>query len=54
MIGDNCSDQIQLPDLRCLLVQGDFVLKQERIEAKTRVTEDFAELLRTALESMGN
>ncbi|MGZ3724035.1 MAG: HAD-IIIA family hydrolase, partial [Bdellovibrionales bacterium] len=42
MIGDNATDQIELPGLRTLLVQGDFELKN--IRSGNQVTKDFKEL----------
>jgi histidinol-phosphate phosphatase family protein len=42
MIGDNSSDQIELPGLHTILVQGDFELKN--IREGNQVTQNFAEL----------
>lgn len=46
MIGDNSTDQIELPGLRTILVQGDFELKN--IKSGNRVTKNFKELNQTA------
>ncbi len=43
MIGDNQTDQLQLPDLQTILVQGDY--KLDPLREKTKKTENFQELL---------
>jgi histidinol-phosphate phosphatase family protein len=42
MIGDNCTDQIELPDLRTLLVQGDY--EHKYVYPRSTVVKSHAEL----------
>lgn len=48
MIGDNVSDQLELPDLRTILVRGDFPL--DKAKRETMIAETHAQALQQATE----